>query len=87
MLCSSQFAASLFVTILGCFMPFLMSCFVSDYLSSDNKKRKKKNRKNKKTKKSFSFLLPFGIDVGERVALYRRLYLCIGQMRVDLCGA
>lgn len=35
MLCSSQFAASPFVTILGCFVSFPLSYFVSAYLSSD----------------------------------------------------
>ena len=36
MLCSSQFAASPFVTILGCFVSFPLSYFVSAYLSSDS---------------------------------------------------
>ena len=35
LLCSSQFAASPFVTILGCFVSFPLSYFVSAYLSSD----------------------------------------------------
>ena len=36
LLCSSQFAASPFVTILGCFVSFPLSYFVSAYLSSDS---------------------------------------------------
>ena len=35
LLCPSQFAASPFVTILGCFVSFPLSYFVSAYLSSD----------------------------------------------------
>ena len=35
MLCSSQFAAFRVVTLLGCFVPFSFSYFVSAYLSSD----------------------------------------------------
>ena len=35
LLCSSQFAASPFVTILDCFVSFPLSYFVSAYLSSD----------------------------------------------------
>ena len=37
LLCSSQFAASPFVTILGCFVSFPLSYFVSAYLSSDSR--------------------------------------------------
>ena len=40
LLCSSQFAASPFVTILGCFVSFPLSYFVSAYLSSDIKEEK-----------------------------------------------
>ena len=36
LLCPSQFAASPFVTILGCFVSFPLSYFVSAYLSSDS---------------------------------------------------
>ena len=35
LLCSSQFAAFRVVTLLGCFVPFSFSYFVSAYLSSD----------------------------------------------------